>query len=161
MDGGCDLKELAEALRDLHRRLAERLRRDHEQECHAVLSAAEFLPVLMSDARFAWLHLLSELIVDAEVFLKADPSPTQDDCAALRAELERLITAPGFPESASTFTRRYLQYVAEDAQVAAAHASVERLAQNLPQAGRVDEAGVLHERHGWTEAHRHRRPAGR
>jgi hypothetical protein len=151
------MKELAEALRELHRRLVERLRRDHERERHALLGADELLQLLTSDARFAWLHPLSELIVDLEVFLKADPSPSEDEAAAVRAEVERLITAPRFPETASAFTQRYCRYVAQDAQVAAAHASVQQLAQRLPQAASVNEAQVLHERHRWAEARRHRR----
>jgi len=161
MDGRADLEELAEALRELHRRLVEGVRRDCEQERHAVPGAAEFLPFLTTDSRFAWLHLLSELVVDVEAFLMADPSPTEDDCAALRAEMERLITAPAFPETAGVFAREYSRHVARDAQVADAHATLERLVRRLPRAEAVDEASVLHERHGWSEARRHRRPAGR
>lgn len=160
MDGRSDLTELAAALRDLHRCLVERMRREHEQECRAVVSAAQFLPLLTSDARFAWLHVLSELIVDVEVFLRADPAPAEDDCAALRAELERLLIAARFPESASAFARAYARYVAQDERIADAHALVARLAALLPRAGAVDEGGVLHERHRWSEAYRHRRPAG-
>jgi len=70
------LSELAEALRELHRRLVERMRRDDERERQAVFSAAEFLQRLTSDARFAWLHTLSELIVDLDVFLRpSHPRP--------------------------------------------------------------------------------------
>lgn len=151
------MKELAEALRELHRRLVERVRRDEERQRGAVIGAQEFLPLLTSDARFAWLHALSELIVDLEVFLAADPSPSEDEAAAVRAEVERLITAPRFPETAGTFTQRYCRYAAEDTQVAAAHAGVKELAQRLPEAASVNEAQVLHERHRWAEARRHRR----
>jgi len=72
-----------------------------------------------------------------------------------------LLIAPAFPESSSVFASRYSGYVAEDAHVASAHAGIARLVQRLPQAAGVDAAGVLHERHRWSEAHRHRRPAGR
>ena len=95
--------------------------------------------------------------MDLDVFLKAGPSPSKDEAAAVRAEVERLLTAPRFPETASAFTQRYCRYVAEDTQVAAAHASVRRLADCLPEAASVDEAQVLHERHRWAEARRHRR----
>jgi hypothetical protein len=151
------MRELAEALRELHRRLVERMRRDEEREREVVIGAQEFLRLLTSDARFAWLHALAELVVDLEVFLKADPAPTDDAAAAVRAEVERLITAPKFPETASAFTQRYRRYVAEDAQVAAAHARVNELAERLPEAASVDEAQVLHERHRWAEARAHRR----
>lgn len=151
------MKELAEALRELHRRLVEHVRRDEERQRGVVIGVQEFLTLLTSDARFAWLHTLSELIVDLEVFLKADPSPSEDEAAAVRAEVERLIAAPRFPETAVAFTERYCRYAAEDAQVAAAHANVKELAKRLPEAASVDEAQVLHERHRWAEARRHRR----
>lgn len=159
MDSKPALEELAEALRDLHRRLVERVRRDHERERRIVLSPGELLQLLTSDSRFAWLHTLSELIVDLDVLLKADPSPTDDEAAAVRAEIERLITAPQFPESATVFTRRYTRCVMEDTRIAMAHASVKQLAQRVPEASSVDEAEVLHDRHRWAEARRHRRPA--
>jgi hypothetical protein len=148
---------LAEALRDLHRRLVERTRRDEDRQRGVVIGVQEFLRLLTSDARFAWLHALSELIVDLDVFLKMDPSPSEDQAAAVRAEVERLITAPRFPETASAFTQRYCRYLAEDNQVAAAHATVRQLAERLPEAASVDEAQVLHERHSWAEARRHGR----
>jgi hypothetical protein len=94
--------------------------------------------------------------VDLDVFLKADPSPTEDEAAAVRAEVERLLTAPQFPETASAFTQRYRGYVMEDLHIATAHANVKQLAQRLPEAASVNVAEVLHERHRWTEARRHR-----
>ncbi len=85
------LSALGDALRTLHRMLVARSRHDFERERHAVLNAGELSQLLTSDPRFAWLRSLSELIVDLDVFLKADPTPTDDDAAALGAELKRLL----------------------------------------------------------------------
>jgi len=140
------LKELAEALRDLHRRVAERARRVEASERHVIISPEEFLHLLLSDPRFAWLRALSELIVDLDVFLRAEPAPTDDEAAAIRSEVERMIGAPA-----------YLRYVNEDSRVAVVHRRARRLAQHLPKADSVNEADVLHERHRWAEARRHAR----
>jgi len=151
------LEELAGALRELHRALIERARRDYERERHLLLSPGEFLHLLTTDARFAWLHSLSELMVDLDVFLEADPSPTEEEAAAVRAEIERFIVAPKSPATAGVFARQYWPYVSDDPHVAMAHAKVRQLTQGLPEAGAVNETDVLHESHRWAETRRHRR----
>ena len=151
------LKELRPALRDLHRALAERVRRDHEFERGALVSPGEFVHLLTGDARFAWLRSLSELMVDLDVFLEADPSPTDDEAAAVRVEIEGLIAAPKPPAAASDFASRSLPLLADDPHLTMTHAKVKQLIRDLPAAADVDEAKVLHDRHRWAEARRHRR----
>ncbi len=153
------MEELAAALRDLHRALVERVRRDYEHEHHGLLSPGEFLHLLISDPRFAWIRPLSELMVDFDVFLKADPSPTEDEAAAVRTEVERFIAPePGeASESFATFARQYWPYISDDPQIAMAHARVKQAVEGLPEAASVNEAEVLHESHRWAELRRHRR----
>ncbi|HEX6136573.1 MAG TPA: hypothetical protein VF059_02890 [Casimicrobiaceae bacterium] len=146
------LAEVAQALRSLHRALAERARRDVEQQRHAVLGAGEWLQLLTSDPRFAWLRSLSELVVDLDVFLEADPAPADDDAAAVRGEIERLLA----PAAAGEFAERYWPYVHDDPHVAIAHGEVRQAIGRLPEAKDVDEADALHARHRWAEARRHR-----
>ena len=143
------LSDLAAALRDLHRALAERVRRDYERERHGPLTAAEFMHLLITEPRLAWVRSLSELMVDLDVFLKADPPPTEDEAAAVRAELECMLAA---------FARHYRPCVADDPRVAMAHSAVEQVMRGLPEAASVNMADVLHERHRWAEVRRHRRP---
>ncbi|HSQ82791.1 MAG TPA: hypothetical protein VLU54_16945 [Casimicrobiaceae bacterium] len=88
------LAGLGASLRTLHRVLVERSRRDFERRRHAILGAGELLKLLTSDAHFAWLRELSELIVDLDIFLDVDPAPGDDDAAAVRAEVERLLAPP-------------------------------------------------------------------
>ena len=88
------LANLGNSLRTLHRALVERSRRDFERQRHAILGAGELLKLLTSDPHFAWLRELSELIVDIDIFLEVDPAPGEDDAAAVRAEVERLLAPP-------------------------------------------------------------------
>jgi len=151
------LATLGDALGNLHRALASHARHDFERGRGAVLSAGELLQLLTSDPHFAWLRSVSELIVDIDVFLEADPAPTDDEASAVRAEVERLLmpAKPGAPES--DFSRRYWESVHADPHVAIAHGEVRRTLDRLPRPADVDEAQVLHQRHRWTETRRHRR----
>jgi hypothetical protein len=150
-----DLVKLAAALRSLHRALAERGRRQFEQQRGTVVAPGEWLQALVGDSQFAWLRALSELMVDLDVFLEADPGPAVDDAAAIRAEVERLI-APAASPAGGSFAERYWRFVHDEPQVAIAHAEVRQALDRLPEAKDADEANALHERHGWTAARRHR-----
>lgn len=144
-------------MRNLHRVLVASARHDYEQQRGALLGAGELLQLLTSDAQFAWLRSLSELIVDIDVFLEADPAPTDDEGSAVRGEVERLI-APGKPAAPdSAFAARYWEYVHANPQVAIAHGGVRQALDRLPKPADVDEAQVLHERHRWNEMRRHQR----
>ena len=149
------LVAVAAALRALHRSLVERARRGLEQERHAILGAGEWLQLLAGDPQFAWLRSLSELIVDLDVFLEADPSAADDDAAAVRHEIERLL-APPPATGASGFAERYWPCVHDDPHVAIAHGAVRQALDRLPDPKDVDEADALHARHRWAEARRHR-----
>lgn len=151
------LEMLAVALRELHRALVEHARRDYERARGAVLTPGEFLHLLTTDARFAWLRPLSELMVDLDVFLEADPAPTPEEAAAVRAEVERLIAAPKSSADANAFAVRYLPLIADDPHIAMGHASVKRLIRKLPLTAEVNESEALHEAHRWNERRRHRR----
>ena len=151
------LAALGNALRTLHRVLVAHARRRYEQERHAVLSAGELLQLLTSDSHFAWLRSLSELIVDLDVFLEADPATSDDDASAVRAEVERLMSPAGKAGTDSDFATRYWEYVHDDPQVAITHGEVRQTLDRLPAMTDVDEAQAMHERHRWTEVRRHRR----
>jgi hypothetical protein len=150
------LVAVASALRSLHRALAERARRDYEAERRSVVTPGEWLQRLTGDAQFAWLRSLSELMVDVDVFLEADPAPADDDAAAIRAEIERLLAPPPPAGGGSEFTLRYWPYVHDESHVAIAHGAVRQAIDRLPDPKRVNEADALHARQGWAETRRHR-----
>jgi hypothetical protein len=150
------LAALANALRSLHRALAERVRRDLEAERQSVIQPGAWLAMLIREPHFAWLRALSELMVDLDVFLEADPEPADDDAAAIRAEVERLIAPSGGPGTESDFARHYWRYVHDEPGVAVVHGEIRSALDHLPLPADVDEGDALHERHAWTEARRHR-----
>jgi hypothetical protein len=151
------LAALGAALRNLHRALLARARHDYERERGAVLSAGELLQLLTSDARFAWLRSLSELIVDVDVYLEADPAPGDDEASAVRAEVERLIAPVGAGGDGPDFAVRYWDFLHADPQVAISHGELRQALDRLPAADTVDEARALHDRHRWAEVRRHRK----
>ena len=147
----------ANALRSLHRVLAERVRRDLEAERQSVVQPGAWLSMLVREPQFAWLRGLSELMVDLDVFLEADPEPADDDASAIRAEVERLIAPSAVPGTGSDFARHYWRYVHDEPAVAVVHGEIRSALDHLPLPADVDEGDALHERHAWTEARRHRR----
>jgi hypothetical protein len=151
------LAALAQALKSLHRALAERVRRDAEAREQTVIMPGQWLSRLTGDAQFAWLRSLSELMVDLDVFLDADPAPAADDMAAIRAEVERTIAPSTVSGTESDFSRHYWHYVHEEPNVGAIHGELRRALDRLPEPADVDETDALHERHKWTAARRQRK----
>ena len=150
------LAALAQALRTLHRVLAERVRRDVEAREASVIMPGAWLARLTGDVEFAWLRTLSELIVDLDVFLDADPAPAEDDLASIRADVERMIAPSPVPGTESDFSRHYRHYVHDEPQVGTVHGELRQALDRLPQPREVDEGDALHERHAWTAARRQR-----
>jgi hypothetical protein len=153
---GNPLAALAHALRALHRVLAERVRRDLEAERHSVIAPGAWLSMLVREPELAWLRALSELMVDLDVFLEADPEPADDDASAIRAEVERLVAPSAGPGTESEFARHYWLLVHEEPAVAVVHGELRHALERLPLPADVDEGEALHARHGWTETRRHR-----
>lgn len=147
---------VARALRSLHRVLAERARRDLEAAQQTVIQPGAWLSILTADPGFAWLRSLSELIVDLDVYLEADPAPADDDASSIRAEIERLIAPSAVPGTETEFSRNYWRYVHDEPNVAVVHGEIRQALDRLPAPADVDEGDALHERHGWAEARRHR-----
>jgi len=150
------LGTLVVALRSLHRVLAERMRRDVEAREQTVIMPGRWLSRLTGDPEFAWLRSLSELIVDLDVFLDADPAPAVDDLASIRADVERMIAPSPVPGTESAFSSQYWHYVHEEPQVGTVHGELRQALDRLPQPRDVDEGDALHERHAWAAARRRR-----
>lgn len=148
---------LAQALKSLHRVLVERVRRDVEAREHTVIMPGQWLSRLTGDAEFAWLRSLSEMMVDLDVFLDAQPAPAADDVAAIRADVERMIAPSTVPGTESDFSRHYWHYVHDEPNVGALHGDLRRALDRLPEPADIDETDALHERHTWTASRRQRK----
>ncbi|MGZ8229342.1 MAG: hypothetical protein ACXW2A_06275 [Burkholderiales bacterium] len=155
MTSRTEWRELALALRDLHRTLVERSRRDYEREHVVTLSAGEFLQLLTADPNFDWLRGLSELMVDIDVVRDADPQVMEELAGAVRTAVEHFITPPGATETPDAFAQRYWPYIQDDPHVAMAHTEVKRALASWPPRS-ADAADWLHERHRLAESARHR-----
>ena len=149
--------QLASALRELHRALMERGRRDYERQHGTVLDPAELLRLLTTDEHFQWLRGLSELMVDIDVVRDAEPQVMADLAGPVRAAVERFIVAPQAGAAADAFAQRYWPYMQDDPNVAMSHGAVKKALAGWPPAQDTDAARWLHERHALSEKLRHRR----
>ena len=160
MTSRTEWQQLAGALRDLHRTLAERGRRDYEREHLVVVEPGNFLQLLTTDAHFEWLRPLSELMVDIDVIGDAQEQVLEEYSGAVRAAVEHFITPPTGADSGDAFAQRYWPYVREDPLVAIAHAGVKRALASWPLPENADAASRLHERHRLSEKARHQTRKG-
>ena len=147
-----DWQQLANALRELHRTLVETARREYERAHLVELSAGELLQRLTSDAEFAWLRGLSELMVDLDLVHDAAPPDQADIEPAVRAAVEHLLSNAQSP--AGAFAQRYWQYVHDHPQIAMAHGAVRQALSAFPPA-QPDTSTMLQERHRLAEKARH------
>lgn len=155
MAEAADWQKLAGALRELHRVLLERARRDYERDHLVTLSPGEFLRLLTTNAEFEWLRALSELMVDLDLLRDAVPLYRDEIASAVRAAVEHVISMPKAPDPGTPFAQRYWRYVHDDPHTAMAHAAVKQAIAVWPRPQQEDAAGLLHERHRLTEKARH------
>jgi hypothetical protein len=155
MADATEWQKVALALRELHRTLLERARRDYEREHHPV-NAGQFLQLLATDPYFNWLRSLSELMVDIDIARDAGPSIMDELSSAVRPAVEHLLHIPKTTEATNPFAERYWPYVQDDPHVAIAHVALKQTIASWPLAEETDAATLLHERHRLAEKARHR-----
>src|SRR5207245_2893236 len=95
------LLEAAAALREVHRTLVQATRAAYEQKNGPAGGPGEMLRLLTEHPHFAWLHPMSELIVDLDSLLTQEILPS-GTVAAVRQEIDRLTKAGGLPSGTST-----------------------------------------------------------
>ena len=116
MPDSTDWQKRASALRELHRALMERGRRDYDRAHNVVLSPVERLQLLTTDPFFDWLRGLSELMVDIDLVRDAKPLVLAEISPAVRAAVEYFIAAPNPLESGNAFAQHYWPYLQDDPQ---------------------------------------------
>src|SRR3954454_24590353 len=109
------LLEVAAALREVHRTLVQAVRAVYEREVGPAGGPGQMLRLLTEDPYFAWLHPMSELIVDLDSLLAQEILPL-GTVAAVRKEVNHLTQA-----SDSPFWPRYAPLLQSDHQVVVAH----------------------------------------
>src|SRR5947207_2606098 len=90
------LLEVASALREVHRALVEATRAAYERDVGPAGGPGQMLRLLTEDPYFAWLHPMSELIVDLDSLLTQELLPP-GTVAAVRMEIDRLTQAGDAP----------------------------------------------------------------
>jgi hypothetical protein len=158
MTDAVNLQKLAIALRELHRGLVGRAKRDFERDHSGVVTPGELLRLLTTDARFNWLRGLSELMVDLDLVADAKPPVLGELTGSVRAAVEYFITPPKSDEVAHAFAQHYWPAVHADPHVAMAHAAVKQALEPWPRPEKPDAGSLLHERHRLAEKARHRKP---
>ena len=117
---------LREALLHLHKALVDSERVGYEQNIGTIPSANHFLKLLTDDPWFAWLHPLSELIVnmDEALDVKSKTPLTAEMSGALVKRTAELLVAS---ETGEGFARNYFDALQRDPDVVMAHAKTARI----------------------------------
>lgn len=119
------LVNLTRALRRLHQALVQTARREYEKEWGAV-DAGLLLQLLTRHPDFAWLHALSEMMVDIDEVLDLERLTSRDAHTAYEAVEKLLILKEG---NGSDFSSHYFAALHGDPAVVIAHVDVLRALQ--------------------------------
>jgi hypothetical protein len=121
------LNDLSSVLRRLHKALLEA-----EAENFGPISGPfQLLNLVTYHQHFAWLHSLSELMVDLDE-LREDIKPVDaDQAAVLRTTIERLVgpRAPSQPQ----FRERYVTLLQQSSMAAMVHGDLRRVLDKFPE----------------------------
>ena len=118
------LPALRNRLLSLHKILMLAERAIFEKEGNVIESPNHFLQLLMSDARFAWLRDLSQLIVMMDEAMEEKPPITTGRADTLVDEARLLLASE---EKAGSFAARYAAMVRGEPAVAAADADIRKI----------------------------------
>ena len=122
------LDKLRHALLQLHKALLDAQRIRYERENGRVESRGELLALVLEDASFEWLRVLSALIARLDELAEADKVDDKngDTRAELRGVIERLRTLVRF-EGNDGFTGPYREIVEAVPDALVAHVQLSRL----------------------------------
>ncbi|HJU04645.1 MAG TPA: hypothetical protein VJ692_05785 [Nitrospiraceae bacterium] len=118
------VRDLRQGLLNLHKTLLESERVAFERFRGRVASSGEFLQLVITDPWFAWLHPLSELVVQIDEALDADDPLTVGDVNDLLGRVQRLLTPS---EEGNGFEKHYYDALQRDPDVVLAHAEVAKV----------------------------------
>ncbi|QLE58564.1 hypothetical protein [Nostoc sp. TCL26-01] len=117
------LSNLRNKLLRLHKVLLDAERITYEQ-VRGRVSSGEFLQLVIGHEQFAWLHCISELVVQIDEILAADEPLSIDSVKALTAHIRTLLSPS---EEGNTFARKYYTALQDEPSVVLAHADVSQL----------------------------------
>lgn len=116
------LRELRRNLLHLHKILLEMERADFERD-FGRLNSGELLQLVINHAQFAWLRLISALVVQMDEMLSADEPATVNDFQELLTQARLLFNSP----SDEVFREKYQAALQREPDVVMAHSEVAKL----------------------------------
>ena len=122
MSGDQQLREIRGALLRLHKTLLEVERGDYEK-IFGRLNSNELLQLVVNDAQFAWLRVISELVVQFDELLSRDEPATETELQELLAQPRLLFDSPAHGE----FMTKYQAALHREPSVVMAHSEVMKL----------------------------------
>ncbi len=114
------LRNLRNKLLRLHQVLLDTERIAYEQ-VRGRVSSGELLQLVIEHEQFAWLHRISELVVQIDEMLQADEPVSLDDIQNLITYARTLLTPS---ETGNVFARKYYNALQREPGVVLAHAEV-------------------------------------
>lgn len=118
------LRDLRQGLLQLHKLLLETERRTYERSRGRISNSYEYLQLVMRDPWFAWLHSLSELIVQIDELFDAEEPMPQSSALALIDQIRDLLSPS---ETGVGFQRKYFEALQQSADVVLTHSRLIRL----------------------------------
>jgi hypothetical protein len=128
-----DLDKLRHALLKLHKTLLDAQRIRYERENGRVESRGELLELVLEDASFEWLRVLSALIARLDELTEMDG---QDASGEMRGVIDRLRMLVRFEGNAG-FTDPYREIIEAVPDALVAHVQLARLLADFGAAGRT------------------------
>ncbi len=117
------LRDLRNKLLYLHKMLLDAERIAYEQVSGRV-SSTELLQLVIGHEQFAWLHRISEIVVQIDEMLTANEPVALDDLQKLIADVRTLIIPL---ETGNTFERKYYNALQSEPAAVLAHAEISKL----------------------------------
>jgi len=113
------LTQLRGPLLHLHKTLLDLEREAYERANGRVENSYEVLQLVMYDPWFAWLHSLSELVVQIDEMLDSKEPVQESEAAAMIAQARVLLTPS---ETGSGFQKKYFSSLQQSPEAVLAHA---------------------------------------
>ena len=111
------LRNLRRSLLHLHKVLLDDERAAYER-VHGQVTSGELLQLVINHEQFAWLHAISELVVQIDEMFDADEPLTAEAAASLLANARALLTPA---EAGSEFERKYFAALQREPDAVLAH----------------------------------------
>src|SRR5262249_16942817 len=116
------LRDLRNRLLHLHKVLLEMERQNFERKSGRV-TPGELLQLLLNNSQFAWLRIISALVVEIDEVLNGEEPATVSDLEDLLSQARLLFTTPGNDE----FKINYQSALQREPSVVMAHSAVMQL----------------------------------